>query len=154
MYKGGFTIMKHKKIIISIITLLFVFAFFIFSQKTTATLESEDTFFVLDENGNPQTIDIDTNNSSIRQKTRTVSMFTNQNTVTTYANTSSHIVRFKTVAQLGGDVVTYTEVDTGREGYFNTNMATDAAYISTDSSGNVICKLSGVVMKVPASCVK
>ena len=86
--------MKHKKIIISIITLLFVFAFFIFSQKTTATLESEDTFFVLDENGNPQTIDIDTNNSSIRQKTRTVSMFTNQNTVTTYANTSSHIVRF------------------------------------------------------------
>ena len=146
--------MKHKKIIISIITLLFVFAFFIFSQKTTATLESEDTFFVLDENGNPQTIDIDTNNSSIRQKTRTVSMFTNQNTVTTYANTSSHIVRFKTVAQLGGDVVTYTEVDTGREGYFNTNMATDAAYISTDSSGNVICKLSGVVMKVPASCVK
>lgn len=67
---------------------------------------------------------------------------------------NNHIVRFKTVAELDGNTVTYTEADTGRQGYFSTNAANDAAYIATNDDGTITCKLGGVVMKVPASCVK
>jgi len=188
------------------------------SENTNATHMSEDSFVVLDENGNPQVIEIETeldiedietfndinepenildndiendeNNNinneddiqdekqkedekqddvqveesqqpdDIQQDNISFSPYSNYQSLISFmaikptASASSSIVRFKTVAELDGKTVTYTEMDTGREGYFNTNMSNDAAYISTDSSGNVICKLGGVVMKVPASCVK
>lgn len=61
------------------------------------------------------------------------------------------IVRFKSS---DSGVVKYTEVDTGRAGYFNCGSAGDAAYLRTESDGSVICKLAGVVMKVNKKNVK
>lgn len=88
-------------------------------------------------------------NTQLQTKTNPSSNLTK--TSNTYYH---HIVRFKTVAELGGSTVTYKEANTGRTGYISTNVANDAAYISTNDDGTITCKLSGVVMKVPASCVK
>jgi len=61
------------------------------------------------------------------------------------------VVRF----QRGGDsYISYKEVDSGRDGYFHPDYAGDGAYIRTESNGSVICKLAGVVMRVPAKYVK
>ena len=145
---------------------------------------TEDHFVNLDEDGNPVVVEIDdtfnkkeyqksletdenteekikTNN---QQKVQDILQFSNiTNYVLKLANQmlpktsnsyNNHIVRFKTVAELDGNTVTYTEVDAGRSGYLSTNASNDAAYISTNDDGTITCKLSGVVMKVPASCVK
>lgn len=64
------------------------------------------------------------------------------------ANVAS-IVRFKSASGL----VYYKEVDTDRDGYIHCKSAGDAAYIRTESDGSVICKLSGVVMRVSADYI-
>lgn len=57
------------------------------------------------------------------------------------------VVRFKRVKD---QTISYTEVDTGRKGYLSAFSTGDAAYIRTE--GNyVICKVSGVVIKVNES---
>ncbi len=58
------------------------------------------------------------------------------------------------VVWLKNQVIYYTEVDTGRTGYFHGGTAADAAYISTSKDGKTVrLKVSGVVMDVPMSDV-
>lgn len=136
---------------------------------------TEDHFVILDEEGNPVIVEVEETfdekeyeeglENSQEENEDTDANLENLSYQTSYTfhsrisllNSSSynnHIVRFKTVAELSGNTVTYTEMDTGRTGYFSTNAANDAAYITTNSDGSVICKLVGVVMKVPSQCVK
>ncbi len=54
-------------------------------------------------------------------------------------------------------LVYFQEADTGREGYFHSDFAGDAAYIGMAKTGTtdvVVCKLAGVVMKVDTKHVK
>ncbi|WP_405317225.1 dockerin type I domain-containing protein [Faecalibacillus faecis] len=138
---------------------------------------TEDFFVNLDEEGNPIVVDIedtfnkkeynkslqeseeptvqnesteDTNTEALLNSKKTI--HSNQLMKTTTAQ-NNHIVRFKTVAEIGG-TLTYTETDTGRQGYISTNSSNDAAFISKNSDGTITCKLSGVEMKVPESSVK
>lgn len=190
---GGQMIMKKLLIGTFVIAL-----FFCLLNNADATNQNdiditEDSFVVLDENGNPVIVEVedtfdekeyeegleevkeqeDTNEAN--NNTEESSQMSNQSVIqpgyimnpvhlkalvgttesshmarASYAN---HIVRFKTYAELG-DTITYTEIDTGRDGYIGSNYSNDAAYISTNSDGSVICKLGGVVMKVPGNCVK
>lgn len=109
-----------------------------------------DRFYVLDEDGNPVTVEI-TQGDLMRDFQDTgIRLFSRlRSGVDTRTNVIG-VVRFKSESGL----VYYTEVDTNREGYFHCKMAGDAAYIRTESDGSVICKLSGVVMKVPEGYVK
>ena len=108
-----------------------------------------DSFYILDEEGNPVTVEItqrdlmqDFQNSNLCLMTLADDgMETKTNII--------GVVRFKSP----NGIVYFNEVDTGRKGYFNCKSAGDAAYIRTESDG-VVCKLSGVVMKVPTEYVK
>lgn len=81
-----------------------------------------------------------------------IQVVNNDNVVATNADVKG-IVRFKrTVAtnSSGNSYVkniTYKEVITGRTGYINPSAISDAAYIRTESDG-IVCKMSGVVIKV------
>lgn len=108
-------------------------------------------FHVLDEQGNPVPVEITQEDADNLERKRSARFFSRVRTgVDTRANVIG-VVRFKSASS---GVVNYTEVDTGRSGYFNCYSAGDAAYIRTESDGSVICKLAGVVMKVSASYVK
>ncbi len=136
-----------RKIAFLMLVIFMVFTtIFCFNDNNAYAQESEDTLIILDENGYPQNVEVNKEDDS---STEPRMMLRGTST-----STNSSIVRFKSVAQLNGSTVSYTEMDSGRTGYFNTNYSNDAAYISTDSSGRVICKLSGVVMRVPANAVK
>ncbi len=137
----------YRKIAFLMLVIFMVFTtIFCFNDNNAYAQESEDTLIILDENGYPQNVEVNKEDDS---STEPRMMLRGTST-----STNSSIVRFKSVAQLNGSTVSYTEMDSGRTGYFNTNYSNDAAYISTDSSGRVICKLSGVVMRVPANAVK
>lgn len=103
-----------------------------------------DSFYILDEEGNPITIEVtqedltrDFSNTGIRLFSRLRSGGNERTNVV-------GVIRFKSTDGL----VNFTEVDTGRTGYFHCKSAGDAAYIRTESDGSIICKLSGVVMRV------
>ena len=175
--------------------LLFISSLLITSSLMLSQLQSVDameenndeSFIVLDKDGNPKRIEIEEENikedidtysviskddnqkeiknfnsyeSALRQyksslqQNDSVTLMADSQVRATSQSTKNSIVRFKTVSELDGKTIDYTEMDTGRTGYFSTNASNDAAYISTDSSGNVICKLAGVVISVPAKCVK
>jgi hypothetical protein len=75
---------------------------------------------------------------------------TSDSSVQSRANTIG-VVRFQSAS--GDDTVDYIEYDTERAGYFHWQSAGDAAYLG-EEDGYVICKLSGVVMKVPKKFVR
>jgi len=121
--------------------LLASFSFYIDSEAQDQVV---DSFYILDEEGNPVMIEVtqgdlerDFQNTGIRLFSRLRSGAESRTNV-------ASVVRFKSTNGL----VYHTEVDTGRQGYFHCKSAGDAAYIRTESDGSVICKLSGVVMKV------
>lgn len=110
------------------------------------TLENNN-FVILDENGIPTTIDSTVKNSySVKTYQRSRSIFSNDAMA---VSSDYSIVRFKPVSNA---TYKYTEMDSGRTGYFNPNSAMDAAYIKTD--GNfTICKMAGVKIKISNSYI-
>lgn len=123
---------------------------FVFYTESKAQDEVVDTFYVLDEDGNPVTVEVTRGDLERDFETRGISLFSRARTGENTREVDVGVVRFKSESGL----VNYTEVDTKRAGYFHCKFAGDAAYIRTESDGSVICKLSGVVMKVPAGNVK
>ena len=124
--------------------LLASFSFYIDSRAEDQVVYS---FYVLDEEGNPVPVEItqgDIENAS--QNTR-VKLFSRARSGVDARTNEIGVVRFKS-SEAG--VVKYTEVDTGRAGYFNCYSAADAAYIRKEADDSVVCKLAGVVMKVPS----
>lgn len=126
--------------------LLASFSFYI---DTKAQDQVVDTFYILDEDGNPVTIEITQGDLMSDFQDMGIRLFSRlRSGVEPRANAAS-VVRFKS----DNGLVYYKEVDTGRDGYIHCKSAGDAAYIRTESDGSVICKLSGVVMRVPAQNV-
>lgn len=114
--------------------------------------ETEDS--VVPEESTPEennpTSDEEVKTEALLKSKKTIS---SRDLVKTTSSQNEHVVRFKTVAELGGNTLTYTEADTGRQGYISTNSSNDAAFISNNGS-TITCKLGGVVMNVPANSVK
>lgn len=134
--------------------LLASFSFYIDSEAQDQVV---DSFYILDEEGNPVTVDITQETLMDDVQSPRIRMFSFARSSVENRDNIIGVVRFKSVPRLAADgttvmdpLVDYTEVDTGRAGYFHCKSAGDAAYLGTDSNGNIICKLSGVVMRVPA----
>lgn len=133
--------------------LLASFSFYIDSEAQDQVV---DSFYILDEEGNPMTVEITQETLMDDVQSPRIRMFSFARSGVENRDNIIGVVRFKSVPRIvdGATVmdplVDYTEVDTGRAGYFHCKSAGDAAYLGTDSSGNIICKLSGVVMRVPA----
>lgn len=113
--------------------------------ESKASGRIEEQFYILDDEGNPVYIETVQEDYGIRtytletQETEEIDFESKSNTI--------GVVRFK------GIVVNYTEVDTGRAGYLHGNLAGDAAYIRMEDD-KVVCKISGVVIKVEKSDVR
>ncbi len=133
--------------------LLASFSFYI---DTKAQDQVVDSFYILDEEGNPVMVDITQETLMDDVQSPKIRMFSYARSGVENRDNIIGVVRFKSVPRVvNGEtvmdpLVDYNEVDTGRAGYFHCKSAGDAAYLGTDSSGNIICKLSGVVMRVPA----
>lgn len=133
--------------------LLASFSFYI---DTKAQDQVVDSFYILDGDGNPVTIDITQETLMDDVQSPRIRMFSFARSGVENRDNIIGVVRFKSVPRVvNGEtvmdpLVDYTEVDTGRAGYFHCKSAGDAAYLGTDSNGNIICKLSGVLMRVPA----
>jgi beta-N-acetylglucosaminidase len=134
--------------------LLASFSFYIHSEAQDQVV---DSFYILDEEVNPVTVDITQETLMDDVQSPRIRMFSFARSGVENRDNIIGVVRFKSVPRLAADgttvmdpLVDYTEVDTGRAGYFHCKSAGDAAYLGTDSNGNIICKLSGVVMRVPA----
>ncbi len=124
------------------------FSFYIDSKAEERIVYS---FYILDEEGEPVPVEITQSDSENYNDNRFASLLSFARTTSVARTNVIGVVRFKSS---NSGVVNYTEVDTGRAGYFNCYSAGDAAYIRTESDGSVICKLAGVVMKVSADYVK
>ena len=87
-----------------------------------------------------------------------ISILSSDSVVATTASVKG-IVRFKRTVKTNSSGtsyvanINYTEVETGRAGYINPSAITDAAYISTETDG-IVCKMSGVIIKVDTSDVQ
>lgn len=133
--------------------LLASFSFYIDSEAQDQVV---DSFYILDEEGNPVTVDITQETLMDDVQSPRIRMFSFARSGVENRDNIIGVVRFKSVPRISDGktvmdpLVDYTEVDTGRAGYFHCKSAGDAAYLGTDSNGNIICKLSGVVMRVPA----
>lgn len=128
--------------------LLASFSFYIDSRAEDQVVYS---FYVLDEEGNPELVEITQGDIMNDSQSSGVRLFSRARSGVEARTNVIGVVRFKSSS---AGVVNYTEVDTGRAGYFNCYSAGDAAYIRTESDGSVICKLAGVVMKVGSGYVK
>ena len=126
--------------------LLASFSFYI---DTKAQDRVVDNFYILDEDGNPITIEVTQGDLDSDFNHTRIKLFSRLRSGVEARTDVIGVVRFKSTSGL----VYYTEVDTGREGYVHCKSAGDAAYIGTESDGSVICKLSGVVMRVPAEYI-
>lgn len=131
--------------------------------NTTPQKEKVETYSVTEGTGSKEKVvgeydtmgeALDEYSDEVRVNKKAINLYADSMLRATSASQNNHIVRFKTQAQYGKSTLSYTEVETGRTGYLSTNMSNDAAYISTDSDGKIICKLSGVIMKIPAAAVK
>lgn len=133
--------------------LLASFSFYIDSKAQDQVVER---FYVLDEEGNTELVEIARGDLSFEEQSTGIQLFSRlRSSVDTRTNVIG-VVRFKsTVNELNQlEPVYYKEIDTNRDGYFSCKMAGDAAYLGTESDGSVICKLSGAVMRVPSQYVK
>ena len=123
--------------------LLASFSFYIDSKAQDRVV---DSFYVLDETGNPVTVEVTQEDLDRDFQNIGMRLFSRLRSGAETRTSVVGVVRFKSTSGL----VYYKEVDTGRDGYIHCKSAGDAAYIRTESDGTVICKLSGVVMRVPA----
>lgn len=149
---------KHLRTCLSILlAVVCLGTSFAFYMESKAQDEVVDSFYILDEDGNPVVVEVTRGDLEQNYKTRGVRLLSKARTGENTKAVDVGVVRFQNSSASDGGVVKYTEVDTGRDGYFNCNSAGDAAYIRTESNGSnesIICKLSGVVMKVAAKNVK
>lgn len=122
---------------------------FLFYIDSNAQDKVVHSFYILDEEGNPVTVEVTQGDLTSDFQSTGIRLFSRlRSGVDTRTNVVG-VVRFKSSSGL----VYYKEVDTGRDGYIHCKSAGDAAYVRTESDGSVICKLSGVVMRVPAANV-
>jgi len=126
--------------------LLASFSFYIDSEAQDQVV---DSFYILDEEGNPMMIEVTQGDLERDFQNTGIRLFSRLRSGVEPRTNAASVVRFKSDSGL----VYYKEVDTGRDGYIHCKSAGDAAYIRTESDGSVICKLSGVVMRVPAGNV-
>ena len=127
--------------------LLASFSFYIDSKAQDQVV---DSFYILDEQGNPVMVDVTQGDLERDFQNIGMKFFSRLRSSAEPRTNVASIVRFKSTNGL----VSYKEVDTERDGYIHCKSAGDAAYIRTESDGSVICKLSGVVMRVPAGNIK
>lgn len=141
--------MKERSVIFKrnylMIILCVLSAVTFFKLPANASERVEEFFYVLDEEGNPVEVDVSQEDDGIARYTLEEEEWLSEE----FKSNTVGIVRFKAAEGL----VYYTEVDTGRTGYLHRSMAGDAAYIRKESDG-VVCKVSGVVMKVPNANIK
>lgn len=131
----------------------FVTSLFYVTIDSNAQDEVVNSFYILDEEGNPVNIEITQRDIVEQQESSSISTFSLKRTRTVERAKTHDVVRFQDPYGNAG-VVYYTEVDTGRNGYFNCYSAGDAALVRTESDGSIICKLSGVLMRVAAGYKK
>ena len=101
---------------------------FAFQLNVAKAYEDDGSFYVLDEDGNAEFISTDTTNQSLFQTmTSSIRSLFSSPTAETYSFDIQSvdpnmygIVRFKA---LTNSTYKYTEVDSGREGYFSPNSA-------------------------------
>lgn len=133
--------------------LLASFSFYIDSK---AQDQEVDSFYILDEEGNPVTIETVQDNFLNNFQTQGIRLFSRLRSGADSRANVIGIVRFQSALTDDGktdNTVDYIERDTGRAGYFHWQSAGDAAYLG-EEDGYVICKLSGVIMKVPKKFVR
>lgn len=133
-----------------LVVVCFLTSSFLVDIETNAQGETDGSFYVLDEEGNPIVIEAPQDNFISMFSSRMLRTFSLEGEGVSARSTEVGVLRFKSS---NAGVVNYTEVDTGRAGYFNCNSAADAAYLRTEGD-YYICKLSGVVMKVHKDNVK
>ena len=125
-------------------------SFLFVNIDTNAQDETDGSFYVLDEEGNPIVIEVPQQSMTSKFRSRMLQTFSLESESVSARSSDIGVLRFKSS---NSGVVYFTEVDTGRRGYFNCNSAADAAYLRTEGD-YYICKLSGVVMKVHKDNVK
>ena len=129
----------------------FLTSFLFVNIDSNAQDEEDHSFYVLDEGGNPIKIEIPEESVVKKFRNSMVSLFSLEDGgISPRSGDEIGVLRF--VHSNSGKTIDYTEVDTGRAGYFYGYSAGDAAYIRTEGD-YYICKLSGVVMKVHKSHV-
>lgn len=133
-----------------LIVVCFLTSFLFVNIDTNAQGEANGSFYVLDEEGNPIIVEVPQQSLTSKFRSRMVTMLALEDENINARSNEIGVLRFKSS---NSGVVNYTEVDTGRAGYFNCNSAADAAYLRTEGD-YYICKLSGVVMKVHKDNVK
>ena len=106
--------------------LLASFSFYIDSEAQDQVV---DSFYILDEEGNPVTVDITQETLMDDVKSPRIRMFSFARSSVENRDNIIGVVRFKSVPRLAADgttvmdpLVDYTEVDTGRAGYFTVNL--------------------------------
>ena len=133
-----------------LVVVCFLTSFLFVNIDTNAQSETDGSFYVLDDEGNPITIEAPQESLMSKFRSRMLMTFSLEGEGVSARSNEIGVLRFKSS---NSGVVNYTEVDTGRAGYFNCNSAADAAYLRTEGD-YYICKLSGVVMKVHKDNVK
>ena len=133
-----------------LVVVCFLTSFLFVNIDTNAQDETDGSFYVLDEEGNPIVIEVPQQSMTSKFRSRMLQTFSLESESVSARSSDIGVLRFKCS---NSGVVYFTEVDTGRVGYFNCGSAADAAYIGTEGD-YYICKLSGVVMKVHKDNVK
>lgn len=133
-----------------LVVVCFLTSFLFVNIDTNAQGEVDGSFYVLDEEGNPIVVEAPQQSIVTKFRSGMLRTFSVGDEGVGARSNEVGVLRFKSS---NSGVVNYTEVDTGRAGYFNCNSAADAAYLRTEGD-YYICKLSGVVMKVHKNNVK
>jgi len=133
-----------------LVVVCFLTSFLFANIDTNAQGEVDGSFYVLDEEGNPIVVEAPQQSIVTKFRSGMLRTFSVGDEGVGARSNEVGVLRFKSS---NSGVVNYTEVDTGRAGYFNCNSAADAAYLRTEGD-YYICKLSGVVMKVHKNNVK
>ena len=124
------------------ITLSFIMLFSLFTNFNVYANEVVDRFYILDEDGNPITVEI--TQSDLDNYIRPEQPFALMPMVESGDEDEEKteeiigIVRFNR----GVTTINYKEAETGRTGYISPNTAGDAAYISTEEEG-IVCYIGG-----------
>ncbi len=134
-----------------LLIVVFFLTSFLFGNITSNAQDGEvGSFYVLDDEGNPIKIEIPQESTVSKLRSRVAAILSSEDEGISAHSDEIGVLRF--VHSDSKKTIDYTEVDTGRAGYFYGYSAADAAYIRTEGD-YYICKLSGVVMKVHKSHV-
>ena len=152
--------MKKRKLLILSVVMSLIISFFV-QLNDTGAFNDEEGFYVYDENERLEYVSsIDPSQSLLSTIINPIAKLFSFGDGSELQTSSFDplnvdpniygIVRFKPVSN---STYKYTELDSGREGYFSPNSAADAAFIRMDGDF-VICKLAGVVMKISSAYVE